>query len=91
MKEIRCRGFFCGQNSGDESPHFKVSLHCSQRAKDRRINDCPVLDPANPYGAALPWPAKEDTQARPQRAVGARVILHQGSLASIVTLRNASS
>ena len=43
MKEMRCRGFFCGQNSGDESPHFKVSLHCSQRAKDRRINNCPVL------------------------------------------------
>jgi len=39
-----------------------------------------VTDPANPYGAALPWPAKEDTQARPQRAAGARVILHQGSL-----------
>lgn len=39
-----------------------------------------ATDPANPYGAALPWPAKEDTQARPQRAAGARVILHQGSL-----------
>jgi ATP-dependent Lhr-like helicase len=39
-----------------------------------------ATDPANPYGAALPWPPKEDTQARPQRAAGARVILHRGSL-----------
>lgn len=39
-----------------------------------------ATDPANPYGAALPWPPKEDVQARPQRAAGARVILHQGRL-----------
>ena len=39
-----------------------------------------ATDPANPYGAALPWPAKEDTQARPQRAAGARVVLSRGSL-----------
>jgi ATP-dependent Lhr-like helicase len=35
-------------------------------------------DPANPFGAALAWPDKEG--ARPQRAAGAQVILHDGRL-----------
>jgi ATP-dependent Lhr-like helicase len=36
-----------------------------------------ATDPANPYGAALPWPPGE---ARPQRAAGAQVILSDGAL-----------
>ncbi|HEX2869601.1 MAG TPA: DEAD/DEAH box helicase [Polyangiaceae bacterium] len=36
-----------------------------------------ATDPANPYGAALPWPGGEP---RPQRAPGALVVLHQGRL-----------
>lgn len=36
-----------------------------------------ATDPANPYGAALPWP---EGDARPQRAPGALVVLHQGRL-----------
>ena len=36
-----------------------------------------ATDPANPYGAALPWP---DQDARPQRAAGAQVVLWEGSL-----------
>lgn len=39
-------------------------------------------DPANVYGAALPWPEREG--ARPQRAAGARVILHDGRLIGYV-------
>jgi ATP-dependent Lhr-like helicase len=45
-----------------------------------------ATDPANPYGAALPWPAvtvvaTEDTaRARPQRAAGSRVVLHDGAV-----------
>jgi ATP-dependent Lhr-like helicase len=35
-------------------------------------------DPANVYGAALPWPEREG--ARPQRAAGARVVLFEGRL-----------
>ena len=35
-------------------------------------------DPANPFGAALPWPEREG--ARPQRAAGAQVILEDGRL-----------
>jgi ATP-dependent Lhr-like helicase len=36
-----------------------------------------ATDPANPYGAALPWPPSE---ARPQRAAGAQVVLKDGVL-----------
>ena len=39
-------------------------------------------DPANVYGAALPWP--ETDGARPQRAAGARVVLHDGALIGYV-------
>ncbi len=40
-----------------------------------------ATDPANPYGALLPWPAPaEDAPAKPQRAAGAHVILHDGAL-----------
>jgi ATP-dependent Lhr-like helicase len=38
-----------------------------------------ATDSANPYGAALPWPQRTD-EARPARAAGARVILHNGQL-----------
>jgi ATP-dependent Lhr-like helicase len=36
-----------------------------------------ATDPANPYGAALPWP---DGPERPQRAAGALVFVYQGAL-----------
>ena len=47
-----------------------------------------ATDPANPYGALLPWPdapaSKEDSSSdaarRPQRAAGAMVILDDGAL-----------
>lgn len=38
-----------------------------------------ATDPANPYGAAIPWPERTD-DARPARAAGARVILLRGEL-----------
>jgi ATP-dependent Lhr-like helicase len=44
-------------------------------------------DPANPYGAALPWPDREPTSRseagsghRPARKAGALVVLHSGAL-----------
>ena len=39
-----------------------------------------ALDPANPYGAALPWPETASETARPQRAAGAYVVLRGGEL-----------
>ncbi|MFT4262690.1 MAG: hypothetical protein QM572_04865, partial [Nocardioides sp.] len=41
-----------------------------------------ATDPANPYGAALPWPASGDgTGHRPGRKAGALVVLVDGALA----------
>jgi len=41
-----------------------------------------AADPANPYGAALPWPASRgDASARPGRKAGALVALVDGELA----------
>jgi ATP-dependent Lhr-like helicase len=34
-----------------------------------------ATDPAQPYGAALPWPKREGASKRPQRAAGAHVVL----------------
>jgi len=40
-----------------------------------------ATDPANAYGALLPWPGADDASgARPQRAAGAHVVLHAGAL-----------
>ncbi|GAA1825924.1 ATP-dependent helicase [Nesterenkonia flava] len=52
---------------------------------DRHPPDPIVLaatDPANPYGAALDWPAagEEAPKARPGRKAGAVVVLHEGEL-----------
>jgi ATP-dependent Lhr-like helicase len=39
-----------------------------------------AADPANPYGAALAWPALEGTAHRPGRKAGALVVLVDGAL-----------
>jgi ATP-dependent Lhr-like helicase len=41
-----------------------------------------ATDPANPYGAALPWPKTE--AARPMRAAGAHVALVDGALVAFL-------
>jgi ATP-dependent Lhr-like helicase len=44
-----------------------------------------ATDPANPYGAALPWPVPAVASApRPMRSAGARVVLVDGMLAAFV-------
>jgi ATP-dependent helicase Lhr and Lhr-like helicase len=40
-----------------------------------------AADPANPYGAALPWPASNGESQRPGRKAGALVVLVDGELA----------
>ncbi|HEY4190717.1 MAG TPA: hypothetical protein VGM28_09865, partial [Candidatus Limnocylindrales bacterium] len=50
-----------------------------------------TADPANPYGAALPWPRRGETDRRPfQRAAGASVVLVDG-LAALYVDRGGSS
>jgi ATP-dependent Lhr-like helicase len=39
-----------------------------------------ATDPANPYGAALPWPTNPDRAQRPGRKAGAVVVLVNGDL-----------
>ena len=34
-----------------------------------------ATDPAQPYGAALPWPKRDQEHRRPQRVAGAHVVL----------------
>ena len=54
--------------------------------RDPNRNATPITlaatDPANPYGAALPWP---EGNSRPQRAAGARVVILDGALIGYVS------
>lgn len=43
-----------------------------------------ATDPANVYGAAVPWPERPDDSARAQRTVGARAILRDGELLGVM-------
>jgi ATP-dependent Lhr-like helicase len=46
---------------------------------DSPVHLLAAADPANPYGAALPWPRRGDDDRRPfQRAAGASVVLVDG-------------
>jgi ATP-dependent Lhr-like helicase len=45
----------------------------------------PAADPANPYGAALPWPRVKMSGTRLQRAAGSHVVLVEGRLGSYVS------
>jgi len=41
-----------------------------------------ATDPAQPYGAALPWPSRAGAARRPMRAAGALAVLVDGALAA---------
>jgi len=47
-------------------------------ADESEVVTVSAVDPANPYGALLPWPAGAQTQ-RPQRLIGAHVVLIDGA------------
>ena len=48
---------------------------------DMGVTVLAAADPANPYGAALPWPpAAEGVRSRPRRVTGAHVVLVDGCL-----------
>ncbi len=50
--------------------------------RDRRVHLLAAADPANPYGAALAWPRRGETDRRPfQRAAGAYVVIVDGEAA----------
>jgi ATP-dependent Lhr-like helicase len=45
---------------------------------DRHVVTLSAIDPANPYGALLPWPGDGDSSPRGRRVAGARVVLVDG-------------
>ena len=50
-----------------------------------------ATDPANPYGAVIPWPELPPTESdrpRLQRAAGAKVVLHDGALVGFLARSN---
>ena len=51
-----------------------------QSAEAVNFDEAAAADPANPYGAALPWPTEADTGHRPGRKAGALVVLVDGEL-----------
>jgi ATP-dependent Lhr-like helicase len=57
----RLRGFGPGEGAGEE--------------KRPRTLVLAAADPAQPYGAALPWPRREAAERRPARVAGAYVVL----------------
>ncbi len=51
----------------------------ARSAAERTVHLLAAADPANPYGAAIPWPRRGEEDRRPlQRAAGAYVVLVDG-------------
>ncbi len=58
---------------------LRASREAAPSAIDRPVHLLAAADPANPYGAALPWPRRGEDDRRPlQRAAGAYVVLVDG-------------
>ncbi|MEO8875881.1 MAG: DEAD/DEAH box helicase, partial [Polyangiaceae bacterium] len=86
------RGYFvAGRGAAQFAlPGADDRLRSMRESEEARTLVLSATDPANPFGSILPWPiadADEDAIAddetphgRPQRAAGARVILHDGAL-----------
>jgi len=51
-----------------------------RRGKQPAVVTLAATDPANPFGAALPWPPPSDLPHRPGRKAGALVVLVDGDL-----------
>ena len=84
----RCqRGYFVESLGGAQfavaSTVDRLRTYLDDLDRQRRDYHAVVLaaaDPANPYGAALPWPTEADTGHRPGRKAGALVVLVDGEL-----------
>jgi ATP-dependent Lhr-like helicase len=78
------RGYFVGGLGAAQfaRPGADERLRAAREpSPEPRTRVLAATDPANPYGAAVPWPAAEP---RPQRAADAFVVLHDGALAAYV-------
>jgi ATP-dependent helicase Lhr and Lhr-like helicase len=78
----RMRAMADAARSGAQPDPWDTGLGTGARP-DRRIVVLAAADPANAYGAALPWPERPDETAtahRPGRKAGALVVLADGEL-----------
>ncbi len=62
-------------------PAAVEGLRRTAETTDTRVQVLAAVDPANPYGALLPWPETAGGEGRPRRVPGAWVVLVQGRLA----------
>jgi ATP-dependent helicase Lhr and Lhr-like helicase len=69
------RGYFIAGLGGAQFALPGADERLRLKLEDRPATVLAATDPANPYGAALPWPGAEP---RPQRTPGALVVLHGG-------------
>ena len=71
------RGYFIAGLGGAQFAQPGADERLRVPAENKPAVALAATDPANPYGAALPWPGAEP---RPQRTPGALVVLHEGRL-----------
>ena len=71
------RGYFIAGLGGAQFALPGADERLRLKPEDKPAVVLAATDPANPYGAALPWPGGEP---RPHRTPGALTVLHQGRL-----------
>jgi ATP-dependent Lhr-like helicase len=71
------RGYFVEGLGGAQFalPGAVERLRATRRESEPRTRVLAAVDPAQPYGAALPWPRPERDGRRPARVAGAYVVL----------------
>jgi ATP-dependent Lhr-like helicase len=71
------RGYFVEGLGGAQFalPGAVERLRAQREASDSAPVVLAATDPAQPYGAVLPWPKRDDEKRRPQRTAGAYVVL----------------
>jgi ATP-dependent Lhr-like helicase len=79
------RGYFVAERGATQfalpGAEERLRMRADATTRAPRALVLAATDPANPYGALLPWPARDDDAGRlAQRAPGARVILWDGKL-----------
>ena len=71
------RGYFIEGLGGAQFalPGAVERLRAQRDVSDATAQVLSAVDPAQPYGAALPWPKRDGEARRPQRVAGAHVVL----------------